>query len=415
MNIDRSLPAFKATDSAGLFNFLLEHISDLIFFKDLDGRFICVNNAVLQLFGLKDAGEIVGKTDFDFYPPEEARRTFLDEQHVMQTGEPIQAHVTRKMHRDGTLMWVFTTKLPLRNDQGEIVGTCGISKDITPLRETEEALERSNKELEQALTELKVAQAQLISAEKSQLAIRLASGVAHEVRNPLNILNTGLAFISSEPSLSSNPMISMVLHEMQDAIGRADNVISTLMEASSPEGLKLEQTNVNTLIEEVVSEMSGKLEGACVKTSLQLTPVIPLVKMDKPKMSQVIKGVIGNALEAMQKGGALCICTRLQELTLDDITRDAGARGGQMFRAGDSVVTIEIADNGPGIPEEVLPRIFDPFFTTKDTGVKTGLGLGLTVCKAIIELHNGSLEITNRHDGPGTRVAMKIKCVARAE
>jgi PAS domain S-box-containing protein len=399
----------KTPNHGELFNFLLEHIPDLIFFKDRNSRFICVNHAVLDLFGVKRQEDVIGKTDFDFQKPEDARRTLKDEQCVLQTGEPIREHVSKKAHPDGTPFWVLTTKLPLRNDRGDIVGTCGISKDITLLKEAEEALARTNKELEKALAELKATQAQLISAEKARSVARLASGIAHEVRNPLNILATGLDFLSSETIVISNPALPVVLQEMRDAIRRADNVVSTLMESPSLEGLRLEATNVNALIERVVAAMGGKIEQAGVKVTTRLAAGFPLIKAYKQKFSQVLESIIDNALDAMPGGGDLRICTRLEELTPDAITRDAGARGGQVFRAGDQVVTVEIADTGTGIPEEVLPRIFDPFFTTKDPGVKSGLGLGLTVCRAIIELHDGSLEIANREDCRGVRATLKFK------
>ncbi|MEI8340933.1 MAG: PAS domain-containing protein, partial [Verrucomicrobiota bacterium] len=321
MNQNTSPHPFKGPDSTELFNFLLNNIPDLIYFKDLESRFICVNDALIKLLGLKEAGEVIGISDFDYMAPEEARRTFMDEQQVIRTGEPIRGHITRKVHPDGSLLWVLTTKLPLRNAKGEIIGTCGISKDVTSLKETEDALARSNGELERALAELKAAQRQLIHAEKSQLTARLAAGIAHEVRNPLNILNTGLEFISSEKSVADNPTISMVLQEMRDAIRRADNVISTLMDASRPEGLELEATDMNAMIGSLVAEMSGKLESAGVHASLQLAPDLPFIHTDKKKIRQVINGLVSNAVEAMPNGGELQISTRVHRLTPDDITR----------------------------------------------------------------------------------------------
>ena len=113
-------------DSVELFNFLLQHIPDLIFFKDRDSRFICVNRAFLRRFGVTRQEKVVGKSDFDFLLPEDAQRTWEDEQKVIQSGEPSVGHVTRKIRRDGSVWWSLTTKMPLRNAKDEIVGTCGI-------------------------------------------------------------------------------------------------------------------------------------------------------------------------------------------------------------------------------------------------------------------------------------------------
>ena len=404
-------PPFEIPDSVELFDFLLEHIPDLIFFKDRYSRFICVNNAMWQRFGADCREEIIGKTDSDILLPEDAERTLKDEQHVLQTGESIMGHISKKVRPDGSIWWALTTKLPLRNSNGEIVGTCGISKDITLLKEAEDALERSNAHLEHTLTELKSAQEQLIAAEKAHSVARLGAGVAHEVRNPLNILNTGLEFFASDKSVISNPTLSMVLEEMRAAIRRADNVVSTLMEGSSPKGLNLAHTDVNAIIDGVIAELSGKLEGSGIKVTKQLAADLPSVQADKLKMKQVLEGLISNASEAMSDGGMLQICTQVQRLTPADITRDPGARGGQLFRAKEQVVTIEVSDTGHGIPEQAIKRVFDPFFTTKVTG--SGLGLGLTVCRAIIELHGGGLEIANREDCQGTRVVLKLKNIVQ--
>ena len=149
-------PPFKIPDAVELFDFLLENVPDLIFFKDRYSRFICVNQSMLQHFGMKSREEIIGKTDFDILLPEDAQRTLKDEQAVLQTGKAIMGNVTRKVHPDGSTWWALTTKLPLRNAQGEIVGTCGISKDITTLKEAEDALERANAQLEHTLAERKL-------------------------------------------------------------------------------------------------------------------------------------------------------------------------------------------------------------------------------------------------------------------
>ena len=402
---------FEFPETTQLFNFLLEQIPDLIFFKDRNGLFICVNQAMLQRFGLSRPEEIVGKTDFDFLLPEDAQRTLKDEQWVLKTGIPMLGKVSRKVHLDGTPWWALTTKLPLRNAQGEIVGTCGISKDITQLKQTDDALARSNNQLEQALSELKVAQAQLIFAEKTVSVGRLAAGLAHEVRNPLNILSTGLEFFSSEPTVTCNPTLSMVLQEMRDAIARADHVISKLMEGSSNGDLSLECVDVNALLDDLMGEMTGPLARDGIKATLHLMDGACLVKADPKKIRQVIVSLVNNAREAMPEGGVLQITSRIDPMKLDEISRDAGTRGAQLFRSGDSVVTVQIEDTGPGIPSELLPRIFDSFFTTKEPGVKSGLGLGLTVCRAIVELHGGFLGISNRSDASGAIAILRLKSV----
>ncbi len=126
-----------------LFQTLLDNLPDRIFFKDTDSRFIRVNPAMVKIFapkGVQSMEAIIGKSDFDFFPKEFAERTFREEQAVMQTGEPVTGEIQKKILPDGSIAWTLTTKLPLRSRDGEITGTAGISRDVTALKQMEEAL-----------------------------------------------------------------------------------------------------------------------------------------------------------------------------------------------------------------------------------------------------------------------------------
>jgi sigma-B regulation protein RsbU (phosphoserine phosphatase) len=126
---------------------MMEHIPDTIYFKDAESRFVCVNNAKLAKHGLKDMAEIIGKTDFDLFTNDRAQDAFDDEQRILRTGEALVDHEEKDVWPDGSETWVSTTKLPLRDDHGCIVGTFGLSRDITQRKHAEEALESSKAEL----------------------------------------------------------------------------------------------------------------------------------------------------------------------------------------------------------------------------------------------------------------------------
>jgi PAS domain S-box-containing protein len=119
---------------------LLENIPDRIYFKDRESRFIRVNFALTHLLGLSAPAQAYGKTDFDFYDEVHAAEARADEERVMTTGEPVMGKVEHETLTSGRESWSLTTKLPLRNHRGEIVGTCGISREITAIKEMELAL-----------------------------------------------------------------------------------------------------------------------------------------------------------------------------------------------------------------------------------------------------------------------------------
>lgn len=403
----------RAINHDELFEFLLEHIPDRIYFKDKESRFIRVSRAKAERHGVADPFELSGKTDFDLFTAEHAEAALEDEHEIIRTGQAIAGKVEKETLPDGQVRWALSTKMPLRNLRGEIIGTCGISKDMTALKEMEEALAKSNAELGRALAELKqthealkAAQSQLVEAEKAQTAARLAAGVAHEVRNPLNILGTGIDFLSTDPAVSGDATASAILTEMRDAMRRADAVICTLMDSSKDVPLDRQECDLNALIEATLVSRQREIAIRGIKIIKNLADTLPALMLDTKKVATVLDGIVLNALEAMTEcGGDLIVRTKVEELTSADVERDPGGRSGLRQRSGDTIVAIEIEDTGRGIPTGSLHAIFDPFFTTKETG--SGTGLGLTVCRKILELHGGSIGVSNRQGG-GVRVRVLL-------
>jgi PAS domain S-box-containing protein len=129
-----------------LLHILMENTPDAIYFKDLQSRFLRINRGLADRFGLADAAEAIGKTDFDFFTEEHARQAYLDEQEVIRSGQPLLAREEKEVWPDGRVTWASTTKLPLRDRGGTVIGTFGISRDITHRKQTEAAL-REAKEL----------------------------------------------------------------------------------------------------------------------------------------------------------------------------------------------------------------------------------------------------------------------------
>jgi PAS domain S-box-containing protein len=405
--------AARPSNQDELFEFLLEHIPDRIYFKDKDSQFIRVSRAKAERHGVADPRELIGKTDFDLFAVEHAEAALEDERQIIRAGQSITGKVEKETLPDGQVRWALSTKMPLRNSRGEIIGTCGISKDMTALKEMEHALADSNAGLGRALAELKqthdalkAAQGLLVEAEKAQTAARLAAGVAHEVRNPLNILGTGIDFLSADPVVSGDSTASAILVEMRDAIRRADAIICALMDSSKDTALDLQKCDINALIEATLVSLQREIATHRVKIIRDLANSIPALTPDAKKVATVLDAIALNALDAMSEcGGDLIVRTRMEELTSADIERDPGARSRQRRRVRDTVVSIELEDTGHGIPAGSLHAVFDPFFTTKETG--SGTGLGLTVCRKILELHSGSIGVANRQGG-GVRVRILL-------
>ena len=143
------------------FDFLLEKTPDQVYFKDRNGRFLRASRAVAEYMEVADPKELIGKTDFDFWSPETAKKCAADEQRIMETREPLVGKVERLVHPDGRVTWDYTTKMPLLDSSGEVVGICGINKDFTAMKEMQDALAEERNRLKATTAELEAKNAVL--------------------------------------------------------------------------------------------------------------------------------------------------------------------------------------------------------------------------------------------------------------
>src|SRR3954469_20769876 len=125
-----------------LLHTLMDTIPDQIYFKDCNSRFTRINQSEAMVLGLRSPAEAVGRSDFDFFSPEHAEQAFRDEQEILRTGLPLVNVEEKETKPDGSVRWVSTTKMPLRNSEGRIIGTFGVSRDITQRKNFEAQLER---------------------------------------------------------------------------------------------------------------------------------------------------------------------------------------------------------------------------------------------------------------------------------
>jgi PAS domain S-box-containing protein len=152
---ERKLTEERLMKTSAMLEALLENTTDAIYFKDLQSRFVRFSREMLNNFRLSRPEELTGKTDFDFYSEEHARPAFEVEQEIIRTGKPLLHLEEKETHRDGRVTWAMTSKMPWRDDAGNIIGTMGISHDITRRKQVEAERERLLAELQNALANVK--------------------------------------------------------------------------------------------------------------------------------------------------------------------------------------------------------------------------------------------------------------------
>ena len=253
-------------------------------------------------------------------------------------------------------------------------------------------MKQIHEQLQSATRDLKKTQIQLIHAEKLDSLGRLAAGIAHEVKNPLGVLQMGVDYFRQQSALL-NQMDSTVLTYMQDAITRADTIIHEMLNFSRSNDFDMHPLCANKLVRSALRMVNHDLVRRKVKVVTELTTPLPETRGDEGKLQQVLINILINATQAMNVGGQIDVRTFVSSTGKSTDTESSSS-------GGDSVV-IEVRDYGTGIPEANLERIFEPFFTTKPRG--EGTGLGLCVAQRILEIHGGKLEVSNMSSPSGAR------------
>ena len=267
----------------------------------------------------------------------------------------------------------------------------------------EEKLKKSEEKLKDAYDKLKETQNQLIQNEKMAALGQLASGIAHEIRNPLGIISMGIEFLNSTLP-EKDEMSKKSIEKIKQAVNRANKIVTDTLQFSRTSELKFEPVNVCKLLDETISLVghSANLNNAKINRDYPEQSI--KVEGDKNLLQQVFFNLFTNAIDAMPKGGEIKI--RVYSEVATQIENEIGYRTNDYFKIGDEVNIIEIEDTGEGIPKDVLLKIFDPFFTTKEPG--KGTGLGLSMVHLIIDRHRGTIDVKSKV-GKGTKFIVKLR------
>ncbi len=228
------------------------------------------------------------------------------------------------------------------------------------------------------------AQKQMHQAEKLASVGRLASGVAHEINNPLNGIKNCMYVL--EKHADDPAQREKYVPLINEGLTHIETIVRKLLNFARQEHTQFRPVQLNKEIELVLSLLEYRLTEKQVQLRLSLLPNLPPIQADAQLIQEVLMNLLINALDALEKGGHIAIETRLPKT--------------------DQILLI-LSDNGSGIPTEVLNHIFDPFFTTKEEG--KGTGLGLSVSLGIIEAHNGNIQVSSTTGKTEFRITLPVQ------
>jgi len=336
---------------------------DAIISKRLDGEVTSWNRAAEQIFGYT-AEEMIGRSISILAAPDRADEMSLILDHVRR-GERIDHHETKRRHKDGHIIDISLTVSPIFDIAGQIVGALKIIRDLTVQRHTERRLREVEAELSHTsrLTEMG----------------EMASALAHEISQPLTAASNYLAAAGIMLEAANDPAVERaraVVNKAATQITRATDVMSRLRTFVKKGGIeRRDETVANVIGEAADLALIGTRENG-VKLQLCIAPHLPLVVIDKIQIQQVVVNLIRNAVQAMQ-------ASIRRELTII-------AEVVEPYR-----IEISVTDTGPGIAPEIADRLFQPFVTTKPQG----MGIGLSICRSIVESHGGQLSVKPNPEG----------------
>jgi PAS domain S-box-containing protein len=348
------------TESEEKYRSLVENINDMIFSVDDQGVFTYASPASQRLFGFTP-DEIIGRSLFDFVLPQDGQALKKRLESQAQRISLIEEFRILDKHRG--VRWVQTSSRPIQSG-AQIRGYQGVITDIT-----------QKKLLEQ----------RLIPAERLASAGQLAASIAHEINSPLQAITITLA--SLRKALANDQVLQENLDLLREAFISIRETVKNLLDLNRPglEGKTL--CSINTLIEKTLSLLNSQLKQTRVKVDLRLAPGLPPVMASAQQLGQVFLNLINNAIDAMA-GEHLVRNEYLHQSSGGTITISTDL-------LGENIVT-KFSDTGPGITAEAFEHLFDPFFTQ---GKKRGMGIGLFICRSIVEAHQGTISVKNAPGG----------------
>jgi PAS domain S-box-containing protein len=349
---------------------LMNHTSDCIYFKDRQSKFTAVNRATSNRFGKKDPSEMLGKTDMDVFPADHAHASTAmeNERQIIETGEPIVDLEEMETWSDGRVSWVSTTKMPLLDPRGRIIGTFGVSRDITSRKRAEVELERVAAELEEARD---------AALDSARIKSEFLANMSHEIRTPMNGV-IGMVGLLLDTELSEEQ------RDFADTIRFSANalltIINDILDFSKMEAGKLKFEQIDFDLRVVVEEAVGLLAENALSKRLELASLVrsevpTALQGDPTRLRQVLTNLISNAIKFTECGEVVVRASMTQE------------------SATHVCIRFSVTDTGIGIEQEAQKRLFQAFSqadgsTTRKYG---GTGLGLAICKQLVRQMNGEV------------------------
>ena len=364
------------SEEHNLFGNIMDALPDQVFVKDLEGRFVIDNLSHRKFLGVKGIEEVEGKKESHFFPEEIARKYDATDIQVISTGQPVINLEEPVVDRDGKVTWLSLTKLPLRDTDGKMIGMVCVSANINERKESEEKLRLAASQLQRSNNELQ----------------DFASVASHDLQEPLRKIQA----FGDRLKLKCGSALSETGHDylerMQDAARRMQTLLHDLLTLSrvTSKAQPFQSVRLGDVLKQVVSDLEVRIEqlGASIEIGN-----LPTAEVDASQMQQLFQNLISNALKFQQPGIRPEVSISSKNVVIEDQVIPGAL-------PGDKVSQVFIQDNGIGFDEKYAERIFTVFQRLHSRSEYEGTGIGLAVCRKIMERHGGTI-VAKSAEGEG--------------
>ncbi|MBV8779903.1 MAG: response regulator [Phycisphaerae bacterium] len=358
----------NASLSAELLRTLLDLLPDSIYVKDVDGKYILDNIAHRKIVGIQSVQDIIGKTVFDFFPPELAAKYDADDSNVLKSRQSLLGREEPHIDKHGHARWINTSKVPVTNSNGEIIGLVCISRDVTERKEFETKLQKNALELQAAKDE-----AERANRAKSEFL----ANMSHEIRTPMNGI-IGMTELLSNTDLS--PQQREYLHLVEQSADALLRLLNDILDFSKIEAGKMELESIPFHLRDVLGDTLQTLTTRAMQKNLELAyhipPDVPDTLMGDPgRLRQIVVNLVGNAIKFTEQGEVV-VSVAVEERGADDI-----------------LLHVRVRDTGIGIPPEKQSLMFKAFSQADSSMSRRygGTGLGLAISAQLVQLMGGRI------------------------
>jgi len=340
---------------------LIDNMPDRIYAKDLKGRFIVCNEALVERMGKTSVEEIIGKSDFDLISHDLAAQYFENEQEIIKTGKPLINHEESMGIVDGISRWNLTTKAPLRDTTGNIIGVVSIGRDITDRKLAEEEIQLKNELL------------QTINAEKD----KFFSILAHDLKGPLSAFLDATQILTEEIHKMPIEDIKEITISMKESASSIYGLLENLLEWSRLKRGRMEFSPEKLFVKQKITYCTEILKESARKKNITLNYSLAEeldVTADSHMFETIIRNLVSNAIKFTPKSGEIFISAT---------------------KKPDNSTEIAVRDTGIGMNKEMISRLFLLNEKTNRNGTdgEPSTGLGLLLCKEFIDKQNGKIRV----------------------